>query len=97
MFDADVNLYDWPGAEHSLILFQPVGVKDAQQANRSFRGNGSMLGQSDVTEARMINQALVESSPWDGVNEVRMSTLVDECIETSPAAKRTRYRDCLRD
>jgi len=34
--------------------------------HRSF-GSGLKLGQSDVTKARMIDQALVVSSPWSGV------------------------------
>lgn len=56
-----------------------------------------MLGQSDVTEARMINQALVESSPGDGVMGFGCGHSFIECLETDLKAKRTRFQPRLRD
>ena len=36
-------------------------------SKRRFLREPDRLGQSDVTKARMTNQALVVSSPWSGV------------------------------
>ena len=49
-----------------------------------------MLGQSDVTKARVIDQALVVSSPWSGVIGSDAGTFGAFTIE---AAKRTRFLD----